>query len=83
MTFLALNLSHYVNGVAKEHGKVSREMFPGYQIDFITNGVHSYTWVCDSFKKLYDTYIPGWRYDPYSLRYALNIPNDDIWNSHQ
>ena len=83
MTFLALNLSHYVNGVAKEHGKVSREMFPGYQIDFITNGVHSYTWVCDSFKKLYDTYIPGWRNDPYSLRYALNIPNDDIWNSHQ
>ena len=24
MTFLALNLSHYVNGVAKKHGEVSR-----------------------------------------------------------
>ena len=51
MTLLALNLSHYENGVAKEHGKVSREMFPGYHIGFITNGVHSATWVCESFKK--------------------------------
>jgi starch phosphorylase len=29
MTSLALNLSHYINGVAKKHGEVSREMFPG------------------------------------------------------
>ena len=83
MTFLALNLSHYVNGVAKKHGKVSREMFPGYHIDSITNGVHSSTWVCESFKKLYDEYIPGWLNDPFSLRYALSIPKDEIWNAHQ
>ena len=83
MTFLALNLSHYVNGVAKKHGKVSREMFPGYHIDSITNGVHSSTWVSESFKKLYDKYIPGWLNDPFSLRYALSIPKDEIWNAHQ
>ncbi len=29
MTRLALNLSSYVNGVAKKHGEVSRKMFPG------------------------------------------------------
>lgn len=83
MTFLALNLSHYVNGVAKEHGKVSREMFPGYSIDSITNGTHTTTWVCESFKKLYDKYIHGWRNDPFSLRYALSIPKEEIWNAHQ
>lgn len=83
MTFLALNLSHYVNGVAKEHGKVSREMFPGYRIDSITNGTHTTTWVCESFKRLYDKYIHGWMNDPFSLRYALSIPKEEIWNAHQ
>ena len=43
MTYLALNLSHYVNGVAKRHGEVSRLMFAGYDIDAITNGVHATT----------------------------------------
>jgi starch phosphorylase len=83
MTLLALNLSHYENGVAKEHGVVSREMFPGYRIDSITNGVHSATWVCESFQTLYDKYIPGWRNDPFSLRYALSIPSDEVWSAHE
>ncbi len=82
MTFLALNLSRYVNGVAKKHGEVSRSMFPGYNIESITNGVHSSTWVCSSFQKLYDKYIPDWKNDPYSLRYAMSIPKDEIWNAH-
>ena len=82
MTYLALNLSNYINGVAKEHGKVSREMFPGYFIDSITNGVHSATWVCKSFRKLFDHFIPGWTNDPFSMRYALNIPQEPLWNAH-
>ena len=53
MTLLALNLSKYVNGVAKKHGEVSQSMFPGYSIESITNGVHSSTWVCDSFGGLF------------------------------
>ena len=83
MTFLALNLSKYINGVAKKHGEVSQSMFPGYSIESVTNGIHSLTWVCDSFKKLYDKYIPDWRNDSFSLRYALGIPKDEIWNAHQ
>jgi starch phosphorylase len=82
MTLLALNLCRYVNGVAKRHEEVAREMFPGYPIQHITNGVHSLTWTCDSFKRLYDEYIPGWRSDPGMLRKALNIPNDRIWDAH-
>jgi starch phosphorylase len=82
MTSLALNLSHYVNGVAKKHGEVSRGMFPGYSIDSITNGVHSYTWTSDSFKRLYDKNIPGWAVDSFSLRYSLGIPKKEIWETH-
>jgi starch phosphorylase len=73
MTKLALFFSHYVNGVAKKHGEVSRMMFPGYSIDSITNGIHSLTWVSESFKRLFDKHMPGWRSDPYILRSALSI----------
>src|SRR6266568_1949124 len=52
MTYLALNLSHYVNGVAKKHGEVSRLMFAGYKIDAITNGVHAATWTSPPFQQL-------------------------------
>ncbi|NIO38043.1 alpha-glucan family phosphorylase, partial [Candidatus Bathyarchaeota archaeon] len=44
MTHLALNLSKYVNGVAKRHKEFSLRLFPGYHISAITNGVHSFTW---------------------------------------
>jgi starch phosphorylase len=83
MTQLALNLSHYINGVAKKHSIVSQEMFPGHHIGSITNGIHSPTWIGQYFAELYDRYIPGWKSDPFSLRYALNIPDDEVWNAHQ
>lgn len=82
MTYLALNLSHYVNGVTKKHGEISRLMFAGYVIDSITNGVHAVTWTSEPFQRLYDRYIPGWRQDNLSLRYALSIPTDEIWQAH-
>ncbi|HZW83175.1 MAG TPA: alpha-glucan family phosphorylase [Candidatus Deferrimicrobium sp.] len=82
MTLLALNLSNYVNGVAKRHGEISREMFPGYSIDSITNGIHSYTWISNSFKWLFNKYIPGWTLDSFTLRYSLGIPKEEIWEAH-
>jgi starch phosphorylase len=82
MTYLALNLSHYINGVAKKHGEISRLMFAGYNIHAITNGVHAATWAAEPFLQLYDRYIPGWHQDNFSLRYALSIPKDEIWQAH-
>jgi starch phosphorylase len=82
MTYLALNLSHYVNGVAKKHGEISRLMFAGYNVDAITNGVHAETWAAESFGQLYDRYLPGWRQDNFSLRYAFGIPKEEIWRAH-
>ena len=82
MTFLALNLSHYVNGVAKSHGEVARLMFAHYTIDSITNGVHAGTWTSPPFQTLYDHHITGWRQDNFSLRYAMSIPRAEIWHAH-
>jgi starch phosphorylase len=82
MTYLALNLSHYINGVAKKHGEISRLMFAGYNIDAITNGIHAATWAAEPFSQLYDRYIPGWRQDNFSLRYALSIPKGEVWQAH-
>ena len=82
MTLLALNLSNDVNGVAKKHGEVSQNMFPGYKINSITNGVHSYTWTCDSFKSLYDKYIPGWANEPELFVRVDMVPHEELWNAH-
>ena len=81
-TYIALNLSHYINGVAKRHGEISRLMFAKYSIDSITNGVHAATWVSPPFQELYDHHIPGWREDNFSLRSALSIPKSEIWDAH-
>lgn len=89
MTYLALNLSHYVNGVAKKHGEVSQQMLQPhdathhYQIDHITNGVHLATWASPSFAALFDRHVPGWREDNASLRAALHIPKEEVWQAHQ
>lgn len=83
LTYLALTHSRYINGVAKKHKEVSQQMFGAHQIDSITNGVHVKTWASEPFSLLFNKHIPGWQADSSSLRYALNIPLDDIWNSHQ
>lgn len=82
MTYLALNLSTYVNGVAKQHGETSRQMFPEVPIEAITNGVHAGTWASPAFQQLFDRYIPSWREDNYSLRSALALPPEEVWSAH-
>jgi starch phosphorylase len=82
MTLLGFNLSKYVNGVAKKHGEVSKSMFPGYQINAITNGVHSYTWTSESFKKIYDKYLPGWANEPEIFVRIGVIPDEELWAAH-
>jgi glycogen phosphorylase len=82
MTQLALGLSTYVNGVAKQHGETSRQMFPEVPIEAITNGVHAGTWTCPAFQQLFDRYIPSWREDNYSLRSALGLPVEEVWAAH-
>ena len=82
MTLLALNLSKYTNGVTEEHMEYSRKLFPGYHIQEITNGVHSYTWTCQYFRQLFDTYIRGWANEPELLVRVDAIPNEELWEAH-
>ncbi|MBU0581209.1 MAG: alpha-glucan family phosphorylase, partial [Candidatus Margulisbacteria bacterium] len=82
MTTLALNLSRFVNGVAQKHGEVSRNMFPGYHIDAITNGVHPNTWVNEIWKPTYNHYLPGWQLDPDKFKGAYSIPDEEFFERH-
>ena len=82
MTFLALNLSNYVNGVAKRHQEISSKMFAGYEIHAVTNGVHSFTWTGESYRKIFDKYLPGWAIEPELLAKVDIIPDNEIWQAH-
>jgi starch phosphorylase len=82
MTYLALNLSKYVNGVSNAHMEYSKRLFPGHYIRSVTNGVHSYTWTCRQFRALFDKYIPSWVNEPVLLVRANEIPNHEVWDAH-
>lgn len=79
---VALYLSRYINGVSMRHEEISRSMFPSYPINSITNGVHALTWTAEPFRRLFDRHIPEWRSDNLYLRYAINIPLDEIQQAH-
>jgi len=83
MTYLALAGSRYVNGVAMQHGEVSRHMFPSYSVRAITNGVHGLTWTAPPLRELYDLHMPEWRRDNLYLRYAIGIPVEEILAAHR
>ena len=76
MTRLALNLSEYINGVAKGHAVVSRQMHA------ITNGVYSQKWASPQMAVLYDQFLPGWRHEPEQLQRIDQIDEEKILQAH-
>ncbi len=82
MTYVALKFSRYVNGVAMQHGKVSQKMFPEYTVHAITNGVHTATWLSESFQELFDAEVPGWRVDNQYLRSVYGIALERVAACH-
>jgi starch phosphorylase len=76
-TRLALNLSEYINGVAKSHAETSRKLFPGYRVCAVTNGIHPHTWAAPSLARLYDERLPGWCLEPELLMRADALLTDD------
>lgn len=83
MTRLALNLSGYVNGVARKHAQTAHALFPQYRMRAITNGVHPRTWTCKAMARLYDQYMPEWLCEPTELVKADQISDVQIWSAHQ
>lgn len=82
MTYLGLKFSRYRNGVAKKHGEISRKMFPKYEIDYITNGIHLPYWVSKPFRKMFDRKWPNWKSNPQLLGNAIELDDLDVFDAH-
>ena len=95
MGILALKVSGKKNGVSKLHRAVSSELFaevwPNIMqdespIDYVTNGVHTCTWLAPNLKELYNEYLmPFWQdsmYDENVWKNIQNIPNEILWEEH-
>ena len=78
MTKLALNLSGFVNGVATRHAETTQQMFPGYRVTAITNGIHAEKWAYPPFAHLFDQLIPSWKVEPELLFHADHLPDADV-----
>ena len=96
MGILALKIAGKKNGVSKLHGAVSRELFadvwpnvPANEspIDYVTNGIHTCTWLAPTVKKLYNQYLrPYWQdnvYDDDVWKDIYKIPDEKLWEVHQ
>ncbi len=96
MGILALKVAGKKNGVSKLHGAVSRELFGEVwpeiaanesPITYVTNGIHTCSWLAPNLKKLYNKYlIPYWQdkiYDDEVWKKIVEIPNKELWNAHQ
>ena len=95
MGILALKVSGKKNGVSKLHGAVSSELFAEVwphimqdesPIEYVTNGVHTCSWLAPNLKNLYNEYLmPFWQdsmYDENVWKNIENIPNDILWDEH-
>lgn len=82
LTKVGFYLSGYINAVSKQHRRTVKQMFPGYEIRSITNGVDSGFWTAPDFQALYDCYLPGWRRDGRKLKKAKAIPAAEIRAAH-
>ncbi|MHA1487999.1 MAG: alpha-glucan family phosphorylase [Promethearchaeota archaeon] len=82
MTYLGMGLSRYRNGVAKKHGDISRKMFPQYEVDSITNGIHLGFWVSRPFRQIFKKKWPNWKANPSILQNAIELDDLDIFDAH-
>lgn len=96
MTALAIRMSAHLNGVSREHGRVSRKMWqalwPGVPEDLVpirsvTNGIHPPTWIAPEMNQLYGKYLgPDWanRSDDLAVwQRVMDIPDRELWKVRQ
>ena len=96
MGILALKIAGKKNGVSKLHGAVSRELFGEVwpeiaanesPIGYVTNGIHTCSWLDPNLKKLYNKYlIPYWQdniQNQSTWEKVKNIPDEKLWEIHQ
>ena len=96
MGILALKIAGKKNGVSKLHGAVSRELFGEVwpeiaanesPIEYVTNGIHTCSWLAPKIKELYNKYlIPYWQdsmYNDQVWQKVQNIPDEKLWEVHK
>ena len=96
MGILALKIAGKKNGVSKLHGAVSRELFSNVwpeipsnesPIEYVTNGVHTCSWLAPTIKDLYNKYLePYWQdniQDDEVWENIEKIPDEELWKIHQ
>ncbi len=95
MTVLALRTAGLGNGVSELHGQVSRKMWrglwpdvplPEVPIDYVTNGVHTDSWLHPGLAALFDRYLGAhWRDaidDRTTWAAVAKIPDGELWAEH-
>jgi starch phosphorylase len=83
MTILALNGSGYTNAVSKKHNEVSKKMFPGFEINYITNGVHLGYWLSPYMRDFFNNELSrDWHHNFRLFENALNLDNSELWRAH-
>ena len=95
MGIFALKISGKKNGVSKLHGSVSRELFSDIwpditanesPIGYVTNGVHTCSWLAPCVKELYNKYLTPYWQDTIHLENTWNkinnIPDKELWETH-
>jgi starch phosphorylase len=93
MTVLALTMGGRYNGVSKLHGDVSRKMWswlwPNKKVEdvpitYVTNGIHTETWLAPELKALFDEYLgKNWthRIDDQAMWDGItHVPDEELWD---
>ena len=96
MGILALKIAGKKNGVSKLHESVSRELFSDVwpdiapqesPITYVTNGVHTCSWLAPNLKELYNKYLePYWQdriYSDETWKKIDKIPDEELWEAHK
>ena len=93
LTLLSMNISSAINAVSHNHQKVMHIQFPNYkdQIQYVTNGVHPYTWMSQGFQELFKKFpatFPDVSSNPMILARAAELKADvnfrsQLWQAHQ
>ena len=95
MGILALKIAGKKNGVSRLHGEVSRELFSEVwpqitpkesPITYVTNGIHTCSWLAPNLKKLYNEYLEAYWQDKIhensTWEKINNIPDEKLWKAH-
>ncbi len=82
LSWLAIKNAKNVVAVSRKHKYVSEQIFEGYKLKYVTNGIHHVKWASPHHKMLYTKYIKGWEEDPDLLRGAACIPDGDFAQTH-